>query len=144
MMAGRRVDPPRLDRRLVVCVVTVGLCGAALAVGAFVTLGPATSLSVATGSAIATANLWALAYTVVALLPGGRGGTPSEDQGERTPFGWALVGLLKTLCLIVVVWVLLRYRLVSPVPMLVGFGALPIGIAIGSVVSDRGALSDGP
>jgi uncharacterized membrane protein len=45
--------------------------------------------------------------------------------------------------LVVAVWLLMRYGLVSPVPLLVGFGALPIGIAIGSVVSDRGAPSDG-
>jgi hypothetical protein len=143
MMPRSRVDlKRRLDRRLVVSVVAVGLCGAALATGALVSFGPATCVSVATGAAIATANLWALAYTVVALLPQRQSGPHCEDHEGRTPFAWVLAGLLKTFCLVVLVWVLMRYGLVSPVPLLVGFGALPIGIAIGSVVSDRGALSD--
>jgi hypothetical protein len=33
----------------------------------------------------------------------------------------------------------MRHGVVSPLPMLVGFGSLPIGIAIGSLVSDRSA-----
>jgi hypothetical protein len=41
--------------------------------------------------------------------------------------------------LLAVTWLLMRHGVVSPLPMLVGFGALPIGIAIGSIVSDRGA-----
>jgi hypothetical protein len=36
-------------------------------------------------------------------------------------------------------WLLMRHGIVSPLPMLIGFGALPIGIAIGSLVSDRSA-----
>jgi hypothetical protein len=39
--------------------------------------------------------------------------------------------------LVVAVWLLMRHGVVSPLPMMVGFGALPIGIAIGSLVSDR-------
>jgi hypothetical protein len=44
--------------------------------------------------------------------------------------------------LLAAAWLLMRHGVVSPVPMLVGFGSLPIGIAIGSLVSDRGAASD--
>ena len=143
MRQGSGDSRGRLDRRLVVSVIAVGLCGAALSVGAFVSFGRGTSVSVATGAAIATANLLALAYTVSALLPESRSGTQPGSQEQPTPFGWVLVGLLKMFGLVVVVWLLMRHGLVSPVPLLVGFGALPIGIAIGSVVSDRGALSDG-
>jgi hypothetical protein len=41
--------------------------------------------------------------------------------------------------LVGVVWLLMRHGVVSPVPMMVGIGALPIGIAIGGLVSDRNA-----
>jgi hypothetical protein len=41
------------------------------------------------------------------------------------------------LALLALAWLLMRHGIVSPLPMLIGFGALPIGIAIGSLVSDR-------
>jgi uncharacterized membrane protein len=49
------------------------------------------------------------------------------------------VAALKTAGLLVAAWALLRYRVAAPLPMLVGFGALPMGIAIGSLMSDRRA-----
>jgi hypothetical protein len=45
--------------------------------------------------------------------------------------------MLKTVGLLLVAWGILRYRVAAPLPLLVGFGALPIGIAIAAVVSDR-------
>jgi hypothetical protein len=33
----------------------------------------------------------------------------------------------------------MRHGIVDPLPMVIGFTALPIGIAIGSLVSDRSA-----
>jgi hypothetical protein len=44
--------------------------------------------------------------------------------------------------LIAVAWLLMRRGIASPLPMLIGFGALPIGIAIGSLVSDRSGQTE--
>jgi hypothetical protein len=93
-------------------------------------------LSAAVGAALAAGNLWALARVVAALLPSDRPGAEAQSRG-----GWALAAGLKMFGLVAVVWLLMRRGFVSPLPMLVGFGALPIGIAIGSLVSDRSAPS---
>jgi hypothetical protein len=67
-------------------------------------------------------------------LPNDRAGAESQSRG-----GWALVAGIKMFGLVALAWLLMRHGIVSPMPMLVGFGALPIGIAIGSLVSDRNA-----
>ncbi|MGA7123840.1 MAG: ATP synthase subunit I [Polyangiaceae bacterium] len=126
----------QLDARLRTTIVIVLVCGAALSVGGLVSRGPSAAVSVGVGAAVAATNLWALARIVTALLPSG------SKSGARVPSSaaaWSLLAALKMFGLFVVVWMLLRYAVVSPLPMLVGFGALPIGIAIGSLVSDRSA-----
>jgi hypothetical protein len=37
------------------------------------------------------------------------------------------------------IFVLLKLHVVDPMPMVIGLGALPIGIAIGALVGDRSA-----
>ena len=113
-------------------IVAVALTGAALSTGALLFAGLGAAFSVAVGAAIATGNLWALARIIGALLPSGRAGAEAQSKGA-----WALVAVLKIFALLAAVWLLMRHGVVSPLPMLVGFGALPIGIAIGSLVSDR-------
>jgi hypothetical protein len=39
--------------------------------------------------------------------------------------------------LVAAVWLLMRHGVTAPLPMVVGLGSLPIGIVIGSLVSDR-------
>jgi hypothetical protein len=125
-----------LDARLRASLAAVLLCGAPLALGAWVMLGPTAAFSVAVGAAIAAGNLWALARIVTALLSGGGDHSRPSSTGA-----WALLALIKMFGLFAIVWLLMRFAAVSPLLMLVGFGALPIGIAIGSVVSDRGERS---
>ena len=133
----------RLDRRLKVSLASVAVSGAALGLGALLTFGTRAGFSVALGGAIATANLWTLAYIVAALLPDGPDPrNPSgEPQGARNTGAWALIGGMKLLALVAAVWVLLRGEIVSALPLLTGFAALPIGIAIGSLVSDRASTA---
>jgi hypothetical protein len=135
------------DARLRVALASVAACGVVLTVGAIFVLGVVPAASVGMGAALAAANLWALARIVTALLPGGAQGPTEEDQGtgdgggNATPAGgtgaWTLLALLKMGGLFALVWLLVRYSLVSPIPMLAGFASLPLGIAIGSLVSDR-------
>ncbi len=151
-MARRTRSGRSLDAQMRAAVAAVAATGVALALGALAVFGPSIAFSVAVGAAIAAANLWALARIVAALLPAGEaqdgpGGPGTDTPGAgggatHEPEGgsgaWALVGVLKMFGLFAVVWLLMHYGVVSPLPMVVGFGALPIGIAIGSLVSNRG------
>jgi hypothetical protein len=123
----------RLDARMRTSLAAVAISGGLLTLGALVFGGASSALSVGIGAGLALGNLWALARIVVALLPDGSGRTPGGGLG-----GWALLGMLKMVGLLGAVWLLMRHRVVSPLPLVIGFGALPIGIAIGALVSDRG------
>jgi hypothetical protein len=132
-MAPRAEAPPaRFDARLRMSIRAVAITGATLALFAlaFAGLGPA--ISVAAGAGLAAGNLWLLARIVTSLLPDDRPGAEAQSRA-----GWALVAVLKMFGLLALAWLLMRHGIVTPLPMLVGFGALPIGIAIGSLVSDR-------
>jgi len=124
--------PVRFDARLRTSIRAVAIAGAALALFALAFAGVGAAVSVATGAALAAGNLWLLARIVTALLPDDRAGAEAQSRA-----GWALVAVLKMLGLLALAWLLMRHGVVSPLPMLIGFGALPIGIAIGSLVSDR-------
>ena len=123
-----------MDPRLRTAIAAVAVAGGAFSATALLFFGLATALSVAVGAAIAVGNLWALARIISALLPSAAEGARAQSRG-----GWALLAGLKMFGLVGGVWLLMRHGMVSPLPMLAGFGALPIGIAIGSLVSDRSA-----
>ena len=132
---------PGMDPRMRRSIVAVAAVGAAMSLAALLFFGLATAFSVAVGAAIAAGNLWALARIIGSLLPGeGADATAAASQSKA---GWGVVAVLKLLGLVAGVWLLMRHGVVSPLPMMVGFGSLPIGIAIGSLVSDRSAPSEG-
>jgi hypothetical protein len=129
-----------LDARMRVSLVAVGVSGMALGALAVVFAGPAAAWSVVAGAALATANLGALARMVVAFLPARPEGYDVREQTDPDPLearAWRSLAMLKTVGLLLVAWGILRYRVAAPLPLLVGFGALPIGIAIAAMVSDR-------
>ncbi len=147
-----RADARRpLDARLRTTILAVLVSGAGLTLAGATTSGPRAALSVGIGAAVAVTNLWALARVVAALLPEGSTGagespssTPGVEPAARVPAStaaWSLLAAVKMLGLFVVVWLLLRSAVASPLPMLVGFAALPVGIAFGALVSDRSALT---
>jgi hypothetical protein len=127
---------PPLDARMRTSLVAVAISGAAIsAVGAGL-FGLRAGASAAAGAAMAAGNLWALARVVVALLPQ-EGAAADGSSGHAHKGAWTVVALVKTAGLLVAAWLVLSYRVAAPLPMLVGFVALPIGIAIGALVSDR-------
>jgi hypothetical protein len=128
-------QPAMHDPRLRTAMVAVVVVGLGFSVATVLLFGLRPAGSVAIGGVIAVLNLWAVARVIGALLPSGRAGAEVQSRG-----GWVLVALLKMLGLVVVVWLLMRHGVTSPLPMVVGFGSLPIGIVIGSLVSDRSAL----
>lgn len=143
MAADRAMGTPstengrRLDSRLRVALISVALAGGAMGLGAAAVAGLGAGFSVVVGAGLAVGNLWTLARIVSALLPSDAGSASAQSR-----VAWALVALLKMGGLFAVTWLLMRHGVVSPLPMLVGFMALPIGIAIGSLVSDRSAAPE--
>jgi hypothetical protein len=125
---------PALDPRLRTAIVSVAVVGVGLSVAAVSLFGLSVAWSVAIGAAIAALNLWALARIMVPMLPTDEASARPGKRGRH-----ALAAILKMLGLVGGVWLLMRHGVVSPIPMVVGFGSLPIGIVIGSLVSDRSA-----
>jgi hypothetical protein len=130
--------PPRgYDARMRTSIRVVALVGVVLALFGAAFAGLAAGFSVAAGAALAAGNLWLLARIVAELLPSDQEGAEAQSRA-----GWALVAVLKMFGLLALAWLLMRHGIVEPLPMLVGFAALPIGIAIGALVSDRSAPAD--
>ncbi len=79
-------------------------------------------LSVAIGAAIGVANLYVLGRVVQAFL---------SPTGARLP--WTVVVLLKFAGLFGGVYLLVQYAGVQVLPLVVGYGALPLGIVFSQV-----------
>jgi hypothetical protein len=139
MTAMTTSEPKRLDARMRAAIIAVAVVGGAFTAFAAAMFSLAIAFSVGVGAIIATANLWILARIMNALLPGDSDSAPAGSGQKNQSSGWAFVALLKMLGLFAGVWILMSKHLVEPLPLLCGFGALPIGIAIGSIVSDRTA-----
>ena len=136
-------------------VLGVVLTGAALAV-----FGTRTGLSVAVGALIAVANLVMMSAIVRAVLRPGDAEAEAETSasanadgdakadeseheeeavdhaaaGSRGAAAWGAFGLLKILVLFGGIYVLLTKHLVDPMPLVVGYGVLPLGIAASSLL----------
>ncbi len=143
-MAKTAPSPPRgsgpargPDRRMRTSIRAVAIAGVVLSACGLVFGGVLAGLSVAAGATLAAGNLWLLARIVSELLPSDQAGAEAQSRA-----GWALVAVLKMVGLLGAAWLLMRHGIVQPLPMLIGFGALPIGIAIGALVSDRSAPAD--
>jgi hypothetical protein len=121
-----------MDRRLRAAMITVVVAACAFTGVAAYAWSLRAALSVAVGGAIAVSNLWVLARIVASLMP-----AEGEDIATNAKSAWTVMALLKLTVLFGGVWFLMTKHLVDPIPLVVGFGALPIGIAIGSIVSDR-------
>jgi len=126
-----------IDRRMRTSIVAVAACAAAFTAGALAFASTRAAIAVALGGALAAGNLWLLARVVAALLPDSRSAAEAQSRGA-----WGLVAALKMVGLVAVAWLLMRRGIAAPLPMLIGFGALPIGIAIGSLVSDRSGQTE--
>ena len=136
---GIRPRSRGLDARMRTSIATVASLGAGSALVTAAFAGPKSAVSVAVAAALAAGNLWALARIVVSLLP-------DDGSGPNTPHrgGWAVLAALKMGGLLAASWLLMRHGLTGPVTMAIGFLSLPMGIAIGTLVSDRSAASQDP
>ena len=104
--------------------------GVALSLGALALSGARPASSVAAGACIAVVNLWALRTIVRALV--------EDAAGTRASARSGFLLVPKMLGLVAVVAFLLARNLVSLGPFVVGYSALPIGVAIGALVCKKG------
>jgi hypothetical protein len=106
-------------------ILSVAACGAALAMGAFAFFGLGTAFGVAIGGAIATANLWLFARIGAAFL------------SERGRGPWVAIAILKLVFLFGGVFLLINSGIVSGISLAFGYGALPLGITLGSLFGPK-------
>jgi sterol desaturase/sphingolipid hydroxylase (fatty acid hydroxylase superfamily) len=129
-------EPKRDDvaRAAVACAV-LGVLFSLTALGMY---GPRTACSVLVGAAMAVGNLLAMRLILRAVVQ-----APPEDgapdEGEARSAGrslfWGLLAVLKILVFFGGVWLLLTRQLVDPMPLVVGYGVLPLGIAASAIGS---------
>lgn len=127
-------------------VIAAAILGGVFTLGALGTHGPKVAMSVALGAAIAVANLLTMRAIVRALVRPPIDEARSEDgegegEGEKAPSpdhkgagrrggaAWGVFAVLKIFVLFGGIWILLTKGLVAPIPLVVGYGVLPLGIA---------------
>lgn len=110
--------------------------GTIFTVAALATHDGKTAMSVAIGAGIAVANLVTMRAIVRALVRAPEeeeeGGDEKKDHraaGKRGGAAWGVFALLKIFFLFGGIWILLSKGLVAPIPLVVGYGVLPLGIA---------------
>ena len=108
------------DRALTAAYLGVAVSGALLLAGSGSLLGLRAMASVALGVVLALSNLWVLERLVRVYL---------ASEGGR----WAGIALLKAAVLFGIVALLLKGGAVDVLPLVVGFGALPLGVVIGGL-----------
>jgi hypothetical protein len=105
------------DTSMTAAYVGVALSGATLLIGAAVAFGARHAAAVALGVVLAVSNLWVLERLVRVYL--------ASERGR-----WAVVALVKAALLLGMVALLVKSGTVDVLPLVVGFGALPIGVTI--------------
>ncbi|MBI3203325.1 MAG: hypothetical protein HYZ29_17435 [Myxococcales bacterium] len=118
-MTPTQTDKDASMARAMWAVVLVGL--SATVVAAWVS-GALAARSAALGAAVAAANLWVIALVVRGMLGQKKSSVP-----------WSLVAVLKMAALFGGLYLLLRGGWVSLLPLLAGYGALPLGIVAGQL-----------
>lgn len=145
-------DAPEDRDDIKTSVIAAAILGGVFTLGALGTHGPKTAMSVALGAAIAVANLLTMRAIVRALVrpPADEAATDGETDGEEEKDGeerpapdhrgagrrggaaWGIFAILKIFVLFGGIWILLTKGLVVPIPLVVGYGVLPLGIAAAS------------
>ena len=126
-------EPIAFDAPLVASITAVAGVAVALSIGAIVAAGWSAGVGVAVGGLVATVNLWMFAYIGRNVLAGGR--------RRRI---WGVLGGLKVIALFGALFVLLHWEVVTGLTLAIGYGSLPLGIAIAGVLGPRPGDDDEP
>jgi hypothetical protein len=106
------------------------ILGAILTVGALGLYGSRAAFSVLVGAILAVGNLLTMRAIIRALVR-----APDEKNASGGGVAWGLLAILKMVILFGGVWILLSRKLVDPMPLVVGYGALPLGIVASTLWS---------
>jgi hypothetical protein len=145
--------------------ICAAVIGAVFALGALLIAGGRAAFSVSVGAAIAVSNLVMMRAIVRAVIqapdepppdkpadpdavdadaaPGDKADAKKADEakpdhraeGRRGGAAWGAFALFKILFLFGGIYLLLTRGLVDPIPLVVGYGVLPLGIAASTAVS---------
>lgn len=116
-------------RAAVLSVLVSGLC---LAIGALGFFGWRSAFGVAVGGLLATANLAIFARIGQAFV---------ARKGNTAP--WGVIAVLKLVVLFGGIWLILKSGVVSGLALACGYGALPIGITVGSLFGPKPPENEG-
>ncbi len=122
-------DEQKVVTASIVAIALLGIAGSVIA-GVFLSL--RAGLSVAMGASAAAANLWLLSFLIRHWF-----------QPGASPAPWALITLFKFGGLIALLYVLVASGLAQAVPLILGFGTLPLGIVAGQLGVSRAAREGG-
>jgi hypothetical protein len=126
MSTSQRSKNPWLDESIRAAMMAVIVSAGVLAAAAGVTFGLRTACGVGIGGVFALANFWAFARIGDAFL---------SRRGAAAP--WTAFAMLKMAGLFGGVWLILRSGVASPLSLAVGYGALPIGITLGTMFGPK-------
>jgi hypothetical protein len=128
--------------RAVKAAIVLGVIFTVFSLGLF---GLKSAFSVSIGAVVAVANLLTLRAIVRALLRAPEPEAEGEDQpdnddhegaGRRGGAAWGIFAVLKLVVLFGGIGILLTTGFVDPMPLVVGYGVLPLGIALSSLWSN--------
>ncbi len=105
--------------------IVVGVVGLLMAAMATPVFGISGAAGIAAGALISVLNLHVLTRSVKAFLSAGE------------PGAWAVAAVFKLLVLVGLIYLLLSNRLVEGLPLLIGLGALPIGVVVCQLTATR-------
>ncbi len=111
---------PRIDPDLKRAEAAVAAIGVVLSIGAWSFFGARVGGSVLAGAIVASLNLAVLARSVARLLAGASA-------------KWGFLAFLKFIALLALTFVLVDRNWVDALGLAVGFGALPLGVVVGSL-----------
>jgi len=155
-MATTTQSPPEAPDAAYVAAIGAGVIGLALTIAAAAVFGTRTALSVGIGATIAVLNLVTMRAIIRAMVrtseaddaaanatatPDGDAKTEVEEpeakdhvaEGKRGGAAWGAFAMVKILVLFGGIWILLTRGLVDPIPLVIGYGVLPLGIATSSL-----------
>lgn len=112
----KSTDSAEGDSSLTRTLWAVAVVGASATAVALLVAGPRAMLGVGIGAGVALGNLWLVARVVRGFLNG------------TTTAPWGFVAIVKFSLLVVALWLLLRSGVVDLLPLVMGYGALPLGI----------------
>jgi hypothetical protein len=110
----------------------IAVLGVLATLAGLLVAGGRTAIGIGIGSAIAAANLWSIMRVVRGLLAPKPGSVP-----------WGLIAAVKFVVLIGGVYLLVKSGWVDLVTLLIGYGALPVGIVSAQLGAARTVSEEG-